>query len=403
MRLAFLVQRANFYRLYAPIVDEALRQRWDVECWHDYSQARHGQKGYNFPALESAPRFVHGTPGFRTYQGTTELRVWLQQGRTDAVVSLGPRSVELGTHTTASSVTWVMLQHALSNFVAYGPDGFLGSDGVALYSDHWTDLALDYFGERRVGPLDEKAEQEIRNKALAVGFPEMEAASRIDPSEVRRRFGIPADRPVVVLLPYSYGYGLASFRATHIGQQRSRRQVAASLARQVWLDVRVVNAVRAFCRRNGAHLIVKSRMKRRPPAYTRAMADTHVYDESVYPATILETLRTASLCIGFYSTTVHEAAYLGVPYLSIRPNDGDVRGDRALQRVFLDRSKSSFDFPGVATVLEQREAIGDLPGKTLDGFSMDRRARAAYVEKFLSSDDGRSSARILNEIGRMKR
>ena len=69
MRLAFLVQRANFYRLYAPIVDEAIRQRWDVECWHDYSQARHGQKGYNFPALESAPRFVHGTLGFRTYRG----------------------------------------------------------------------------------------------------------------------------------------------------------------------------------------------------------------------------------------------------------------------------------------------------------------------------------------------
>ena len=403
MRLAFLVQRANFYRLYAPIVDEALRQRWDVECWHDYSQARRGQKGYNFPALESAPRFVHGTPGFRTYQGAPELRAWLQQDRTDAVISLAPRSVELGQDATPSSVTWVMLQHALSNFVAYGPDGFLGSDGVALYSDHWTDLALEYFRERRVGAVDEAVEHAIRNKTLAVGFPEMEAASRIDPARVRRPLGIPADRPVVVLLPYSYGFGPSSFRATHTGQPESPRQLAATLARQVWLDVRVVNAVRAFCRRNGAHLIVKSRMKRRPPVYTRAMADTHLYDESVYPATILETLRIASLCIGFYSTTVHEAAYLGVPYLSVRPPDGDVRGDRALQRVFLDRSKSSFDFPGVSTVLEQRAAIAHLPETRLDDFAMDPQARAAYVEKFLSADDGHSSERLLDEIRRMKR
>lgn len=402
MRLAFLVQRANFYRLYAPIVDEAMRRGWDVECWHDYSQARHGQKGYNFPALESAPRFVHGTPGFRTYQGSSELRVFLQQGRTDTVVSLNPRSAELG-DATPTSVTWVMLQHALSNFVAYGHGGFLGSDGVALYSEHWADLALEYFRERRLLPPGDETEQEIRNKAWAVGFPEMEAARLIDPTEVRRRLGIAADHPVVVLLPYGYGFGLSSFRATHTGQQRSRWQVAASLVRQVWLDVRVVNAVRAFCRRNGAHLIVKSRMKRRPPVYTRAIADTHLYDESVYPATILETLRIASLCIGFYSTTVHEAAYLGVPYLSIRPSDGDVRGDRALQRVFLDRSKGSFDFPGVATVLEHEEAIDGLPEKRLDQFVMDRQARAAYVEKFLCSDDGHSSARVLDEIRRMKR
>jgi len=402
VRIAFLIQRANFYRLYAPIVEEALRQGWDVECWHDYGQTRHGQKGYNFPALESAPRFVRGTPGFRTYQGRPELRVLLQQGRTDAVVALSPRSAELAAEADRSAVTWVMLQHALSNFVAYGCNGFLGSDGVALYSEHWTELALEYFRERRLLPPGEGTEQTIRTKALAVGFPEMEAARLVDPGQVRRRLRIPADRPVVVLLPYSYGFGLASFRATHKDQSRTRWQEARSLARQVSSDVQVVRAVRTFCRRNGAHLIVKSRMKRRPPFYTRAMADTHLYDESVYPATILEVLSIASLCIGFYSTTVHEAAHLGIPYVSLRPSDGDVRGDRALQRVFLDRSKSSFDFPGVSTVLEVGEAISGLPRAALQDFAMDHQARAAYVERFLGYDDGRSSERLLDEIRRLK-
>ena len=112
MKIAFLVQRANFYRLYAPIVDEALRQGWDVECWHDYSQARHGQKGYNFPGVESAPRFVSGTPRFRTYQALPELRGL--QNSTDAVVSLSPRPFE--PDASRSSVTWFMLQHALQGW-----------------------------------------------------------------------------------------------------------------------------------------------------------------------------------------------------------------------------------------------------------------------------------------------
>jgi hypothetical protein len=231
----------------------------------------------------------------------------------------------------------------------------------------------------------------------------MEAASLVDPAEVRRRLGIPAGRPVVILLPYSYGFGPASFRATHGDQPLTRGQEARSLVRQVWCDFNVVRAVRSFCRRNGAYLIVKARMKRRPSFYTRLMGDALLYDESVYPATILELLSIADLCIGFYSTTVHEAAYLGIPSLSLRPTDGDVRGDRALQRVFLDRSKSSFDFPGVCTVLEVPEAIASLPRKALGDFAVDPHARAAYVEKLLGYDDGRSSERLLDEIRRLRR
>jgi len=401
VKIAFLVQRINFYRLYGPIVDEALRQGWDVECWHDYGQAREGQKGYNFPAVESAPRFVSGAPRLRTYQGLPELRVL--QHSTDAIVSLSPRPFEAATDTSRSPATWFMLQHALSNFTGYGPAGFVNSDRVGLYSEHWTELALEFFREKHLVRPGDGTEQEIEKKARAVGFPEMEAATLVDPREVRRRLGIPADKPVVVMLPYSYGFGPSSFRVTHRGQQWSRWGETRSLVRQLWSDLNVIKAVRAFAARNGAHLIVKSRLKRRPLFYTRAVADTHLYDESVYPATILELLRIASACVGFYSTTVHEAAYLGVPYVCLRPSDRDVRGPHPVQHVFMDRSKSSWDFPGVSTVLEVPEAVASLPRRSLDDFNVDAQARAAYVEKFLGYDDGRSSKRVLDEIHRAAR
>ncbi len=402
MRIAFLIKRANFYRLFAPVVDEALRQGWEVECWHDYNQPKDGQKGYNFPAVESAPTFVRGKPRFRAYHGSKELRCLLQQNSTDAVVSLTPSSCEVGDESVSSSAKWFMLQHALSNFIAYGCEGFLSSDGVGLYSNYWTELGLEYFREKQLTRPGDQTEQQIKKRALAVGFPEMEAAQLVDPGEVRYRLSIPTDRPVVVLLPYSYGLGLSSFRSPHIHQQPSRWKQLSHVLRQCWTNVNVVKAVRAFCDRNGAHLIVKSRLKRPTPIYTKTLADTHVYDESVYPATILEVLSIASLCIGFYSTTVHEAVSLGIPYLCIRPADKDVRGDRALQRIFMDRSKSSFDFPGVSVVLEVPEVIKMLPRKSLADFQMDAQARAAYVERFLGYDDGRSSKRVLAEIRRLK-
>lgn len=402
MRIAFLIKRANFYRLCAPVVDEALRQAWKVECWHDYGQPRKGQKGYNFPAVESAPSFVHGKPAFRTYYGSTELRCLLRQNSTDAVVSLTPPSYELGGERRVSSAKWFMLQHAMSNFIAYGCEGFLSSDGVGLYSSYWTELALEYFREKQLVPAGEQTAQQIERKAVAVGFPEMEASKLVDPGEVRRRLGIPAGKPVVVFLPYSYGFGFSSFRFAHPDQQRSRWDQLHYTLQQFWSDVNVVKAVRAFCDRNGAHLVVKARLKRPTPIYTKALADTHVYDKSAYPATILEVLSIARLCIGFYSTTVHEAAYLGIPYLCIRPTYRDVRGDRALQRVFMDRSHSSFDFPGVSVVLEVPEVIKKLPYESLAEFQMDAQARAAYVEKFLGCDDGESSRRVLDAVCRLK-
>src|SRR3990172_1663260 len=130
MRVAFLVQRANFYRLHAPVVDEALRQGWEVECWHDFNQPRTGQKAYNFPSIESAPHFVNGRPRLRAYHGSKDLRCVLEQNATDAVVSLSPPSSELDGQPVSSSAKWLMLQHSLSSFFAYGCESFLSSDAV---------------------------------------------------------------------------------------------------------------------------------------------------------------------------------------------------------------------------------------------------------------------------------
>jgi len=55
MRLAVLILRKNYYRLLGPVVEAALARGHRVECWHDWSGARGGAKGSEFP--DSAPAF----------------------------------------------------------------------------------------------------------------------------------------------------------------------------------------------------------------------------------------------------------------------------------------------------------------------------------------------------------
>ena len=75
MKVAFLIERRNYYRLFGPIVDRALERGWETECWHDWGQPRTGPKGSEFP--DTAPAFRHGRPGMRTYRGSSELAALL--------------------------------------------------------------------------------------------------------------------------------------------------------------------------------------------------------------------------------------------------------------------------------------------------------------------------------------
>ena len=59
--------------------------------------------------------------------------------------------------------------------------------------------------------------------------------------------------------------------------------------------------------------------------YLSAVADRVLYDRTDYPATILELMSIASLCVHFFSTVAYEAAYAGVPSVCITA-DGDDLG-----------------------------------------------------------------------------
>jgi hypothetical protein len=403
MRLVFVVERKNYYRVMGPVVDAALKRGWDVECWHDWAQPRWGPKASEFP--DAVPTFRSGAPKVVAYRGE-ELVAQLEARPPDAVVALGPRPAAL-----PRTVRWVGLQYMTSLVDPLGPQGLLGCDLVAGYSRFWLEQAIGYF--KQSGALrdsDVTTEQEIVRRFTTVGVPELDQVDAIEPRTVRERFDLPAGRPVVLYLPYPTMSNPRTFWLRHVYAPTSRiRRALAVLAAfrfdywhhvaSDWNDRRLVTALRAFCDANDALLVVKSRLKDPVPRHTASRADLVLYDPSHYPATILELLSVASLCVHFFSSAVYESVFLGVPSLCIAPSADDMGLSPIWSRgLFNVRDGGSYNVPGASYFMELSHAFDALPRACLKDFPMDPISRGHFVRTFLGFDDTRSSERFLDLV-----
>ena len=147
-------------------------------------------------------------------------------------------------------------------------------------------------------------------------------------------------------------------------------------------------------------LVVFSRDLKDPvPRHTASRADLVLYDPSHYPATILELLSVASLCVHFFSSAVYESVFLGVPSLCIAPSTDDMGLSPIWSRgLFNVRDGGSYNVPGASYFMELSHAFDALPRACLKDFPMDPISRGHFVRTFLGFDDTRSSERFLDLV-----
>ena len=414
MKVLFVITRLSDYRLLGPVIDCALKSGWRVECWHDYSFPTTGLKRYLFPAVAAAQDFQHGQPNVRSYLGPTELVERLEHGDEDAVVSVAPLQTDTGGAIPHRYPVWACVQSGLDTLVN-SSERLKGADILALYSRWWLDWTVSHYETtERVSDVS-ALRTSLESRSRFVGFPASEAVHLVDRQAARNRWGIPRDQPVVVLLPFPQGVGRSTFWPRQIFAEPSRARRVVNVVTQgkfnylraAWShvnDVDVVRAVRKFCDRNGAFLLVKSREKTPIPQYLRVVSDKCIYDERFYPATIIEALSIADLCISYYSLGVLEAAALGVPNLCIAHRVEDYLGDHAgnvdstHNEFFHRRAGGAFQFAGVSTTASADEAVALLQSRTLAEFKVDATAHDEYLHKFLGTDDGRAAARVVDAI-----
>jgi hypothetical protein len=228
-------------------------------------------------------------------------------------------------------------------------------------------------------------------------------------SSTRKRYGLGPDQPVVLFMSLKmavpdawrrlfWGAGPRGWRALKAVASGHAHWVPEILRGNGYAAL--VDALAAFCRRTGAALVVKSREKNADPRFLRRAADVFRYDEEVYPYTSIELMSIADLCIHFQSGAVLEAAFAGVPSLSIAVSQEHLRQYSSFDEVYGGRPGSLQNWNGVVWHTDPTGAIDRLSRASLGDFRLDTDAHRRYVDKFLGFADTRSSVRVLTAIER---
>jgi hypothetical protein len=288
------------------------------------------------------------------------------------------------------------------------PDGYAAID-VTFYTSaferqrHW-ELRQARFGELGV---DRAARSAVCGSTL------MDQLDLVDRAAIRKRYGFAPDQPVVVLMTLKlvvqdggrrrllWGDGAAAIRAARAvvaGHPEWAREI---LGANWYRDT--ARAIRRWCDRHGAALVMKSREKNEDPGFLRDLGDVFVYDEGLYPYTSMELMAIADLCVHFQSGAALEAAFAGVPSLNVTVSQDHLvhyASEHALDEIYSGRPGSLLNFPGVVWPVAPAYAVARFDGLALDELRVDPGARRAYVEKFLGFDDTRSGVRVVETIER---
>lgn len=429
----------NWYRVLSSAIEEALRRGHHVECWHNA-----GAKGLleNVPQVSKVPAFANGKPIIREYWEDRWLVDRMRSGETDVVVDCLPPPWHLMKDwpSPPDRSLWVVLDGPPTDSVFHvgNEKQLLACDLFALQAPahledcismmtqdreellqyvrghldvinpSWLELIQNRFGFR----WDPPHVRYFRERACVVGNTALDICSRIDPGEVRRRWGIAADKPVVALLPCAFGQAQNSM-------PWERMYMSRGIAHRLWIkhagkmknaglgdllraptNERVLRALRNFCNRSGAALVAKLRHSRRPDRSTKAVADIILANEAFHPHTALELYSISQLTVGFYTSGAIEAVALGSPYLNIEiesfPND-----------FFCHRLLPAHTYcepmKGVIWNVKPRDPRY-FAGASLEQYAFDAKARMDYLDRQAGVIDGSASGRFIAAVeARVKR
>jgi len=403
----------NWYRPFASVIDAALKRGWRVECWHAIGTSM-PMRPMDFPSIATAP-FPASKVLFREYRSFDELSHLMSMKTVDVVINaIPPVGADADNWPNKfSRPLYICINGSPMDCMYYvrNEENVRQVDMFAIETSHWVEPTIKTIWEADYVSLPADLETELRRKCRPGGWPSVDQRMIIDPTEVRRRWGIPERQPVVVYLNWGDARGVGLRPEMYSAASISDKVAALLRHSKEWcLAVKalrepgigsIMKAIRAFCDRNNAFLIVKYRHRDNLwPAEINA-ADKMIVDESYYPHTIWKVMSIAELTISYFSFAVRESVASKVPHLAL-----DVAG--FTDKVYFDKQgpflrnlsgeKDFFNYPGVTRIMDDSKIMRDLPHMSLSDFHLDARMFEEYYEKYLAFPGVANSEVFLDEV-----
>jgi len=413
--IAFIINKDNHYRHFAPIMHAAINRGWHVESWHDRTTYHSiSRRASNLPRIEAPPLLLRNNITCREFFKYEELNQLIYRNEADAVVSIeAPWQSLNALHDKKKHPLFVLYEPYCLDF-SYRLSSFEAVRNVdifAIRSEYWLEEGLRFlcygFDFKDAGEIV----NQLRKKSVCIGWPQLDQKSLIDSIQVKERLKIPKNQSVVTLLNWVDSSHLGREQAVFASVNLKNKLLAMyRFKKKFWQDlyllsrsnfISVAESVRSFCKKNNACLIVKSRQRDHIPPQVARLADKVLYDENYYPHTTMELMSISDLCIGSYSFAVTEAAAYGVPFLI------HYSADFANQNTYTEkhsiilklREKGNFfNYPGVVFNMDNESMISRLPSMKLGDFRRDSQAQAEFLSKFIGFADKANSDTFLDVL-----
>ena len=255
-----------------------------------------------------------------------------------------------------------------------------------------------------------------RHQYVVAGEPMFDQIEEISRQEARKELNIPSSARVVLFI--APVISLVTPWRFHVWAREDKLSQTRDVLRigkpqyvyEIWTGHRfdhIVKAIRRFCDRNSAMLIVKSRGKQKIRPNLQQSADLFLdgFEDVYFPVfTTYKLMAAADLCFTVNSMAAVEAVVSGipcvniyVPHLDLAESLDRVKGEY-LEILLNGKPNSLMNYPGCISNVDRRNFLNWLDGTMLSDFRVDRRSQEKYKRRFLGMGDLSASERILNVL-----
>ena len=413
MRIGFLLLRKTYLKTMGALIDACLEAGHSVFIFYQ-PNAIHGEKAYQNVRPDNIPDFLGGQAQIVEFE-LRDFEKLHDEYKMNIVVTHEGYHVlhddvpeKKFKYLRASGVKLVSLCHFFES--SQQPLEALNYFDKTLYmSEYARQLHFELQGAPRT-----LAEDIYGELGVAVGAPLFDPIGSTKPEQIRGALSIPADKKVILfsspvlsaVTPWRFAVWSEPSRWTRT--KNAVKQGNWAYLPEIWTGSsfkQTVEALRGFCDRQDAFLIVKSRVKQVDPDYLIEAADLYLDGSAdrYYPIfTTYELLAIADLCVTVMSMTAPEAVAVGVPVLNIYAPATDYDSPpsevyvRYLDTLLTNQTESLMNFPGAINTIDRRGIVSWLRNNKIEDVATNADAQRNYREKYLGiNDQQKSSARIL--------
>ena len=397
-KIAFIIQRINYYRIISPLIQKLLDHGIDVDLHHDLSDPM-TRRPLEYPSLNWIPCFSgEKQPSVFSFKNTSEFDVQLRGNKPEAVLCLCIPAVcrENLKHWKKLKTKWL--------FHPAFPDDWVGNlrtkeefeffDIFLLQTEFWLESTI--VSLRSLYPwFDSSFEIKYRKKIVLVGWPQADNSESIDREKVYFDLGIPPNKKVVVWWnleedPF-FGAKPNMFLQYRLRERihyfiKNIRQLKYRISSFFDMHVaQILQETRSFCDSQNACLLLKHRPRKQPLKIEKALADYQFSDISHSPSINHKILSIANLSIGPFSLAARDSVSLKVPYVMYDLGIANLNfyGEQPpLAKKYLE-SNGLFNYPSlvyqVSTLREFRKALSG----SLEEFVVEERHYFDYHKKYI--------------------